>query len=122
MFLNVWLTLFFFLGSCDLTLCGSFLPLEITISLSEFLNSATGVYDLLDAREKRVTVRANLNTYIFLSRTYVIDRAACAGYCSIVVFRMDTGFHLNHLNQIINQNDYSIESIAPDAMSIKEAT
>ena len=73
MFLNVWLTLFFFLGSCDLTLFGSFLPLEITISLSEFLNSATGVYDLLDTREKGMTVRANLNTYIFLSRTYAVS-------------------------------------------------
>ena len=65
-----------------------------TVAASKFLDPACGIDKLLLAREKGMTSGTNADLNIATRGASVIHRAACAHHISLVIFWMNTCFHL----------------------------
>ena len=78
----------------------------------ELIYTAAGVYQLLLARIKRVTLGADLYLDIFLSASRFNDLTASASDSRLLVLRMDSFFHLVHLFLIHHAEDILTQASA----------
>jgi hypothetical protein len=76
---------------------GSF---SAAVTAGKFLDPARGIDKLLFAGEKGMTSGTNTDLNLATCGASVIDRAACAHHISLVIFWMNTCFHL--LNGVRN--------------------
>jgi hypothetical protein len=66
----------------------------VAVALTEFLDATGRVHDLLLARVKRVTIRANFDVIGATQRRARFEGvAATARYVNLTVFRVNIGFH-----------------------------
>ncbi len=81
------------------TLKPTLLFLLHTVSFLEFIDTTTGINQLLLARKERMAIAANIyfQNVAFFRRTRLERRTASADYRYFVIFRMDISFHFFHL-------------------------
>ena len=65
--------------------------------LLKAVNTSAGIHELLFAREVRMALGTNFNADIALGRTGLNDFAAGAAYRGLLIFRMDSFLHSEHL-------------------------
>lgn len=69
---------------------GNFLQ---SVFFSEFVHTSAGVDKFLFARKERMAYGANFDPQVFFDGTGLKRVAACTGYRSHLIFRMDSLFH-----------------------------
>jgi hypothetical protein len=75
--------------------------------LVELVNTSAGVYQLLFARVKGVTLGADFDFDIFLRATRFDNLSASALNSRLPVVRVDSFFHYAHLTSVV-QNTYGV--------------
>ena len=68
--------------------------LFLAVTFIEFLNTSACLDVTLTSREERMALGANINTKLFFRRTRLERVAAATDYCSLMIFRMNTFFHV----------------------------
>ena len=68
--------------------------LFLAVTFIEFLDTSACLDVTLTSREERMALGANINTKLFFRRTRLERVAAATDYCSLMIFRMNTFFHV----------------------------
>ena len=68
--------------------------LFLAVTFIEFLNTSACLDVTLTSREERMALGTNINTKLFFRRTRLERVAAATDYCSLMIFRMNTLFHV----------------------------
>ena len=95
---------------------GFFEYLFESVLLVEAIDSSTGVYQLLLAGIEGVTLGADFDANVLLSRTSLKHRTAGTTNCGLLIFRVDTFLHHVHLFRSISKKGNALTSKIADVL------